>query len=27
LAIERGEDSNRELALPIRAIADKFAEL
>jgi hypothetical protein len=27
LAIERGDDSNRELALPIRDIADKFAEL
>jgi hypothetical protein len=27
LAIERGEDSNRELVLPIRDIADKFAEL
>ncbi|MCU0975539.1 MAG: hypothetical protein MUC71_04410 [Steroidobacteraceae bacterium] len=27
LAIERGDDSNRELTLPIRDIADKFAEL
>jgi hypothetical protein len=27
LAIERGDDSNRELALPIHDIADKFAEL
>ena len=27
LAIERGDDSNRELELPIRDIADKFAEL
>ena len=27
LAIERGDDSNRALALPIHAIADKFAEL
>jgi hypothetical protein len=27
LAIERGEDSSRELALPIHDIADKFAEL
>lgn len=27
LAIERGDDSNRELPLPIRDIADKFAEL
>jgi hypothetical protein len=27
LAIERGDDSNRELVLPIRDIADKFAEL
>ena len=27
LAIERGDDSNRELALPIQDIADKFAEL
>ena len=27
LAIERGDDSSRELALPIRDIADKFAEL
>ncbi len=27
LAIERGDDSNRELSLPIRDIADKFAEL
>jgi hypothetical protein len=27
LAIERGDDSNRELALPIRDIAEKFAEL
>lgn len=27
LAIERGDDSNRELELPIRDIAEKFAEL
>lgn len=27
LAIERGDDSDRELVLPIRGIADKFAEL
>ena len=27
LAIERGDDSNRELVLPIHDIADKFAEL
>ena len=27
LAIERGDDSNRELPLPILDIADKFAEL
>ena len=27
LAIERGDDTNRELALPIHDIADKFAEL
>jgi hypothetical protein len=27
LAIERGDDSNRELSLPIHDIADKFAEL
>ena len=27
LAIERGDDSNRELALPVDAIAEKFAEL
>ncbi len=27
LAIERGDDSNRRLELPIRDIADKFAEL
>jgi len=27
LAIERGDESDRELALPIRDIADKFAEL
>lgn len=27
LAIERGDESNRELTLPIRDIADKFAEL
>jgi len=27
LAIERGDDSNRELELPLRDIADKFAEL
>ena len=27
LAIERGDDSNRQLALPIHDIADKFAEL
>jgi len=27
LAIERGDNSNRELELPIRDIADKFAEL
>ena len=27
LAIERGDDTNRDLALPIRDIADKFAEL
>lgn len=27
LAIERGDDSNRELPLPIRDIADKFAQL
>ena len=27
LAIERGDDTNRELSLPIRDIADKFAEL
>ena len=27
LAIERGDDSNRELPLPIHDIADKFAEL
>ena len=27
LAIERGDDTNRELVLPIRDIADKFAEL
>jgi hypothetical protein len=27
LAIERGDDSNRELELPIHDIADKFAEL
>ena len=27
LAIERGDDSNRQLALPIHGIADKFAEL
>jgi hypothetical protein len=27
LAIERGDDSSRELALPIHDIADKFAEL
>jgi hypothetical protein len=27
LAIERGDDSNRELTLPLRDIAEKFAEL
>ena len=27
LSIERGDDTNRELVLPIRDIADKFAEL